>query len=219
MMPKLVIFDWDGTLADSITHIVAAIHAATDAMSRPRKSERDVRNIIGLGLTEAIFALFPGENPDFAALFSAHYRDAYLGNGAETVLMPDARFVLSRLQQCGIMLAIATGKSRRGLDRVLRESGLVSTFAFTVTPNEAPSKPAPGMVERLLDGAGVAPEAAVVVGDSAHDMAMAKAAGVRAICVSHGAHDSEVLLRAGADEVIAGLGQLPSLLGLRVSGL
>ncbi|MCB1865992.1 MAG: HAD-IA family hydrolase [Chromatiales bacterium] len=190
----LLIFDWDGTLMDSERKIVACFRAACDQVGVPRLPDAHYRSIIGLGLTEAIAALFPEADSETLARIGEGYRHAWL-NADQTpqTLFPGARETLDWGAEQGFVLAVATGKSRRGLDRALGESGLHARFAATRCADETRSKPAPDMVLELCTELAIAPERALVIGDTDFDLAMANAAGAAAIGVLSGAHERERL--------------------------
>ena len=166
----LLIFDWDGTLMDSERKIVACFRAACDQVGVPRLPDAHYRSIIGLGLTEAIAALFPEADSETLARIGEGYRHAWL-NADQTpqTLFPGARETLDWGAEQGFVLAVATGKSRRGLDRALGESGLHARFAATRCADETRSKPAPDMVLELCTELAIAPERALVIGDTDFD--------------------------------------------------
>lgn len=187
---ELVIFDWDGTLMDSAARIVAGVQAAIAASGLPPRDAESIRAIIGLGLDEAIATLYP-ETPDSARLHLIRaYRESFPAAAAEVPsrLFPGAVEALDRLEQAGCLLAVATGKSRRGLQAELERAGLVRRFASTRTVDECPSKPHPAMVEEILAECGADAGSALVVGDTLFDLEMAANAGVAAVGVAWGAH-------------------------------
>lgn len=195
-MPRLWIFDWDGTLADSLGRIEQCMAAALVDAGLPEPEPAVIRNIIGLGLAEAIAALCP----QAGALQRQQVRDHYVRRFMAADQQPcplhtGAEALLQSLHGHGDVLAIATGKSRRGLDRVLAAHGLAAYFSVTRCADESVSKPAPDMVLELLALTGGARSRAVMVGDTEYDLAMAAAAGVAAIGVTFGAHAPERLLR------------------------
>lgn len=196
---RLLMFDWDGTLVDSIGHIVDSMQGAITAVGRaPLPAER-IRGIIGLGMREAIMELLGADlSADFIEDFKAAYRRYYFRPDAPQRLFPGARSLLATLAEAGCLLAVATGKSRRGLDLALREFDLAACFHASRCADETRSKPDPLMVQELLAQLQIRPEEAAVVGDTVHDMAMARRAGVTAIGITHGVDDSERLLRHGA---------------------
>ncbi len=211
----LLVFDWDGTLMDSEHRIVTCMQlAATDA-GRAVPEDAAVRNIIGLGMHEAVSALFPqaGER-EISDIIDA-YRVHWLGERIPpSSLFPGAETVLRGFAESGYLLAVATGKSRRGLDKVLEETGLGELFHMTRCADEAYSKPHPQMLEDILTDLDTPPAQALVIGDTEYDMQMAANARVDALGVVHGAHSSERLLAEGALTVLDHLQQLPDWLAL-----
>lgn len=219
---RLVIFDLDGTLVDSAAAIVAAMRAAFRAHGHEPPPAPAVHRVIGLHLPEAVAALLPmpeggggAVDPAAVAAVAAAYRTAFVRLDGDperaSALFEGIETVLADLEAEGHLLAVATGKGRRGLDRVLRRHDLLPRFAATRTPDESPGKPHPGMVLDLLDATGVAATDAVVVGDSHFDMAMARNAGVAAIGVAWGTCGAAELLAAGASAVARTPAEIPPL--------
>jgi phosphoglycolate phosphatase len=204
---KLVIFDCDGTLVDSQHMIVAAMTQAYRAQGLPLP-ERDVLlSVIGLSLIEAFTRLGDGHDEFPAQSLADHYRDAFhamRGPGAPVEpLYPGAAEAIADLAKRGdVVLGVATGKSQRGVRLVLGHHGLLDHFITIKTADDAPSKPAPGMVLAAMQDAGAGPENTVVVGDTAYDMEMARAAGAAGIGVTWGYHPRAALEGAGAVAVI-----------------
>ena len=193
---RLLIFDWDGTLMDSEEHIVACMQAAMADLGLDVLDRRTIADIIGLGMREALQRLFPERtDSDFFTGFVACYRTYYFADDAPQELFADAETTLRRLHSEGYLLAVATGKGRHGLDKVLSDTGLRPVFHAHRCAEETASKPDPRMVRELLDELQVAPEHALVIGDSEYDLQMAANAGVDAIGVSYGVHASDRLLR------------------------
>lgn len=193
-MPRLVIFDWDGTLMDSERQIVHCMRLAAAELDVVVPAHEAVRRIIGLGLPEAIEALFPGLPGELReAIRQAYARHFVAGAGGESGLFPHARELLDGLRTRGHLLAVATGKSRLGLDRVLLQAGLQRFFDASRCADETASKPDSRMLLELLAQLEVPPDEALMVGDTTFDLEMAARAGVRSIGVSHGAHDEDAL--------------------------
>lgn len=196
-MPKqfnLLIFDWDGTLMDSAGAIVSSIQAACRDLGIDEPSDERARHIIGLGLQEALTALLPDlAEADYPRLVD-RYRFHFLARDHELPLFPGVREGIAALAEAGFMLAVATGKSRRGLDRAFQHSGLREFFHGSRCADESFSKPHPGMVEELMGEFGVLPRHSLVIGDTTHDLQMAANAGVASLAVSYGAHPKENLL-------------------------
>lgn len=200
----LVIFDWDGTIVDSAAQIVSSMQGAIRDLDLPSRSDQQIAELIGLGLQDAIGRLFPELPTEHVLGMLDGYRRHY-GNAIENPapIFPGMQELLETLQARGSMLAVATGKSRRGLDRALRDSQLGPHFAHTRCADETANKPDPLMLEELLEVTGVNPEAAVMIGDTEYDMAMARQAGVAGFGVAWGVHEEERQLQAGAAQVCA----------------
>lgn len=200
---ELLIFDWDGTLMDSAGHIVASIQAAASDMGLSVPDSERASYIIGLGLREALLHLFPElPEPDHPHL-ADRYRHHYLGQDHAIPLFSGAEAMLRGLAGRGARLAVATGKSRKGLDRALAYSGLSELFEVTRTADEAFSKPHPAMLEMILDETGVSARQALMIGDTTHDLQMARNAGMDSAGVDYGAH-STALLAGCEPRVICG---------------
>jgi phosphoglycolate phosphatase len=193
---KLVVFDWDGTLMDSEAKIVACLRAAVADLGLPDQGEARYRNIIGLGLAEALAALFPGESSNTHADLVERYRHHFLGaDRTPSTLFAGAEETVRALAEQGYLLAIATGKGRRGLDNVLKETGMAGYFHATRCADETFSKPHPEMLLQLMDVLGADPRETLMIGDTEYDMLMARNAGAAALAVSYGVHELERLLR------------------------
>lgn len=189
----LVVFDWDGTLMDSTGAIAGAIRAASRDLGLPVPSEERARHVIGLGLQEALAYAVPElESEAYPKLLEA-YRRRYLAGDHELLLFPGAFEMVEGLAGAGRLLGVATGKSRQGLDRALAASGLGGFFHSTRCVDECFSKPHPQMLEELMDELGVGPERTLMVGDTTHDLLMARNAGVQSLAVSFGAHPAAAL--------------------------
>lgn len=192
---EVLIFDWDGTLVDSIGRIVESVGVASDACGLPVLGDAQVKGIIGLALPEAFSVLYPQINE--AGLmdeFRRAYAEHYLMLEAEpSLLYPGVSDTLSELRERGHRLAVATGKGRRGLDRVLAGQGWQDFFDVTRCADETASKPDPRMIHEILAHFGAPPEQALMVGDSVFDLEMARRAGVDSVAVSYGAQPAEVL--------------------------
>lgn len=186
----LFIFDWDGTLIDSKAKITTAMQLAAEDVSLTPLDDHLIHDIIGLGLPEAIFRLYP--NTDL--LGRQRLRDAYavrflmLDEERASDLFPGVIETLAQLKAGGHVLAVATGKSRKGLDRILDALGMVGFFHATRCADETASKPDPLMLEELLVEFGVAAGEAVMIGDTEYDMDMARRINMPRIAVSYGAH-------------------------------
>jgi phosphoglycolate phosphatase len=195
----LIIFDWDGTLMDSVDKIVRCMTAAAVDVGVADPGTAAIRHIIGLGLTEAMQALFPALDATQHAQLTQRYREHFLHRDPTPMpLFPGVDRGLRNLDSQAYLLAVATGKARRGLDRVLEETAMSSLFSATRCADEAYSKPHPKMLEDILEATGVAPARALMVGDTTYDMQMAQNAGVAGLGVSYGVHTREDLITHGA---------------------
>jgi phosphoglycolate phosphatase len=192
----LLVFDWDGTLMDSEARIVACIRAAITDLSLEPRDNASIRNIIGLGLTEAINVLYPGSDLAFATAMIERYRYHFLtADPTRSELFEGAEETLQGLADAGYLLAVATGKGRVGLDKVLDETGLGRFFQATRCADETFSKPHPLMLEQLMDQLGVEAQATLMIGDTEYDMQMATNARAAALAVSYGVHEKARLLQ------------------------
>ncbi|MDO0945029.1 HAD family hydrolase [Chromohalobacter israelensis] len=198
MRYRLVIFDWDGTLMDSAARIVACMQAAARDVGAAPLTDAAVRDIIGLGLPEALEILCPG----MPAAQRERMRERYSAHFVAADQVPMAFFAgveagIARLRgEPGLRLAVATGKSRRGLDRVFAHTGSGDWFHASRTADETRSKPHPLMLEELLTETGVEPRDALMVGDTEYDMEMARALGMDRAAVTYGVHARERLARS-----------------------
>lgn len=192
----LIVFDWDGTLMDSAGAIVASIQAAARDLGLAPPSEDRARHVIGLGLGEALRYALPELEASRHEELAERYRHHYLAQDHELVLFDGAAEMVQALGEAGHLLAVATGKSRKGLDRALGQSGLGYHFHATRCADECHSKPHPQMLEELMDEFAVPPVATLMIGDTTHDLLMARNAGVAAVGVTHGAHTMEALAEA-----------------------
>ena len=203
MKYEVVIFDWDGTLMDSVGRIVSCLQTSAQQAALPVPTEAAVRDIIGLSLHEAFHQLFPGINDTQIEQMTALYRQEYVHNdNTPTPLFEGVRELLIDIAERGAKLAVATGKARAGLQRVLTATELEAHFHTSRCADEAQSKPAPDMIEQILAELGIAPEKALMVGDSQLDLKMANAAGVAAIGVSYGAHSVDSLASVSPAAII-----------------
>jgi phosphoglycolate phosphatase len=195
MKKLLLVFDWDGTLIDSASKIVACMQAAIDEHGLAFRDEDTISNIIGLGLREGTGLLFPELDEEGHSQLHATYAQHFVA--ADQVpcnFFPGALEGLAALREAGHTLAVATGKSRRGLNRVLKATGTEALFTATRCADETRSKPHPQMLRELLQECAVKPGDALMVGDTEYDLAMAANAGVASVGVSFGVHSVERLL-------------------------
>ncbi|MFN7086773.1 MAG: HAD-IA family hydrolase [Burkholderiales bacterium] len=190
----LLVFDWDGTLMDSAGAIVASLRAACRDLGLPVPAEQQARFVIGLGLNDAMEHILPGLEAGEYPKVVDRYRHHYLLRDSTTTLFPAAAQTVRELHASGFMLAVATGKSRRGLDRALEATGLTPYFHATRCADEGFSKPHPGMLEELMAELGAERGRTLMIGDTTHDMAMAKNAGVARLAAAYGAHPRTELL-------------------------
>jgi phosphoglycolate phosphatase len=190
---ELLVFDWDGTLMDSAGAIIASIQASCRDLGLPVPERERASHVIGLGLKDALAYVAP-ELPlsDYGRL-AERYRHHYLARDPDIELFPGMREMLFDLKQKGHLLAVATGKTRVGLERVLAATQLKPYFDASRCADETRSKPHPAMLQELMRELLVEPEATLMIGDTAHDLQMAVAAGVRALAVSYGAHPRDNL--------------------------
>ncbi|MFQ1699395.1 HAD-IA family hydrolase [Loktanella agnita] len=195
---RLLIFDVDGTLVDSQAEIMAAMQMAFAGEGIVMPARDAVLSIVGLSLDHAFRRLSPASDDNAQGRLVAGYKDAFGALRTQDKelgpLFPGAREVLEVLKaQDDTLLAVATGKSRRGLDKVLERHGLTGIFHSEQVADDHPSKPNPSMILTALNETGVEPQRTVMLGDTTYDMDMARAAGVRTIGVSWGYHPSEDL--------------------------
>ncbi len=210
---RLIVFDWDGTLMDSTGQIVAAARRAIADLGLPSRPEEAIREIIGLGLKESWQRLFPGLGPECFLPFVEAYREHFFAPELQTArLYAHAAEVIETLAGQGFLLAVATGKSRCGLDRDLDATGLARFMSDSRTSDETRSKPNPDMLLELMDCLAVSPQATLMVGDTEWDLEMARRAGVDAIAVSYGAHPRERLKAHEPLACIDTIDALPRLL-------
>jgi phosphoglycolate phosphatase len=185
----LVVFDWDGTLFDSTALITRCIQAACVDVGVPRPSDEQASYVIGMGLIEALQHAAPGLARERYPELGARYRHHYLARQHELTLFDGTLTMLEALKARGHLLAVATGKSRRGLDDALSSSALRGLFDATRTADETASKPDPRMLHELMNDLVVGPERTLMIGDTTHDLQLALNAGVASVGVSYGAHD------------------------------
>ena len=190
---ELVVFDWDGTLMDSTAAIVRAMQRAAEELGIASPPAERARHVIGLGLADALRQALPELPPQRYPEMAARYRHHYLSHDGELALFPGVEELLARLVAAGRYVAVATGKSRLGLERALDHSCLRRYVMASRTADECHSKPHPQMLQELLEEFAVPPERAVMIGDTTHDLLMAQAAGTAGIGVAYGAHPREAL--------------------------
>lgn len=187
----LIAFDWDGTLFDSTGLIVRCIQAACRDLGVTVPSDTDAAYVIGLGLHDALQHAAPGLPPERYPELGNRYRHHYFARQHELVLFPGVLEMLQALKARNHWLAVATGKGRRGLDEALAHAELRHVFDGTRTADETASKPNPLMLQELMREFGTAPERTLMIGDTTHDLQLARNAGTASVAVSYGAHEPE----------------------------
>ena len=205
-MIKLAVFDCDGTLVDSQANICQAMEETFRIAALPAPPRAAIRRIVGLSLVEAVRALLPEADDVLHRKMAADYKDAFFdmrtsGLMAEEPLFEGIVTVIETLAERGWQFGVATGKSDRGLARVLAHHGLTDRFVTLQTADRHPSKPDPSMLLAAMAEVGATPDQTAMIGDTSFDMAMAKAAGARAVGVAWGYHDAHDLVRGGAQVV------------------
>jgi phosphoglycolate phosphatase len=204
----LVVFDWDGTLADSTAIIAQALQAACRDVGEPVPNDVDARFVIGLGLSDALARVAPGLAIDRHPELSARYRHHYLSRDPEIPLFEGARELLQELADHDYLIAVATGKTRVGLDRALRANALHTRFHATRCADEGRPKPHPDMLLHLIAHLGVTPRRTLMIGDTTHDLEVARAAGAASVAVAYGAHESAGLAEARPRAIVRSVGEL-----------
>ena len=196
MRYRLLVFDWDGTIIDSASTIAECIRDAAADLGLAVPTLDQARHVIGLGLQDALRGAVPDLPAERTPQFVERYREHFRAREERMGLFPGMRELIEQLS-ASRALGIATGKSRRGLDRALEATGLRPYFRASRCADETRPKPHPAMLRELTDEIGVAAGQTLMVGDTSHDMEMARAAGVDALAVTYGAHP-ETGLRACA---------------------
>ena len=190
----LIVWDWDGTLANSTGMITEAFVAAAGHVGLPAVPAENVTNIIGLGLKESIFAVYGDIAPELAQKLAQQYSANYYAGEQAIPLFEGAKNMIIELNRRSYKVAVATGKGRRGLNLALQHCGLTQYFHATRTVDECFSKPHPQMLDELMDECVTTPERTLMIGDTSYDLQMAANAGVPAVAVTFGAQSREKLL-------------------------
>ena len=190
----LIVFDWDGTVMDSTAVIASSIQAACRDLGLNEPSDAAAKHVIGLGLQEALRQAVPDLQENQRDDLVARYRHHFLAQDEAIPLFEGAQQTIAELHAAGHLLAVATGKSRQGLKRAMQASGMESYFHATRTADQTFSKPHPAMLLEIIDELGVLAPRVLMVGDTTHDLQMARNAGVDAIGMTHGAHPVDQLL-------------------------
>lgn len=214
MKYQLLIFDWDGTLADSAQQIVNAMQGAIRGLQLPPRPDESIRELIGLGLNDGLQRLYPEVEVNGLRKLLDSYRAKWLSEGGgEAPLFSGALDALQAVHQRGYTLTIATGKSRKGLDRSLRHHGDVrALMTATRCADETASKPDPLMLRELLTELDVPADRALMIGDTEYDMDMARRIGMDGVGVICGVHAPQRMLDAGAKALIGDVSRLPQWL-------
>jgi phosphoglycolate phosphatase len=192
---RLIAFDWDGTLADSTTMIAQCIQDACRDVGQAVPDDERASHVIGLGLADALQLVAPDLPTTRYPELAARYRHHYLAREHDITLFAGAQELLQDLRASGYMLAVATGKNRVGLDRVLARTGVGHQFHATRCADEGRPKPHPDMLLHLMDRLEVAPAQTLMIGDTTHDLQVARDAKANALAVTYGAHPAQVLGR------------------------
>lgn len=213
---RLLVFDWDGTLMDSVATIVACTQAVIQELGLSELPEATIRGTIGLGLRDVIDALCPGADEAlYGRIVDGYRRHWFTAYRDEPVLFPGVEEMLAELAGDGYLLGVATGKSRHGLDYALRTCGLRELFHSTRTADEARGKPHPQMLLDILDDLGVSPGDAVMIGDTTYDLEMARSARTASLAVLSGSHAREELEKLEPLACLPNVVDLPAWLGDR----
>ncbi len=194
---KLLIFDWDGTIMDSVARIVNCLRISSEQiLGEEKRTDHELKDVIGLGLREAIQQLHPKATDKQIEKMSSIYRHQYMEvNKTSSILFDGADTILENLEKQGYWLAVATGKGRQGLDQVLEATGLGPRFHTTRCASETFSKPHPLMLEEILQQLGLNVNDALMIGDTEYDMEMAKNAHMDRLGVSYGVHPTKRLMK------------------------
>lgn len=190
---ELIVFDWDGTVMDSTAVIAGSIQSACRDLDLPVPSDEAARHVIGMGLVQALRYAAPTAPETMHDALAARYRHYFLAQDEAIPLFFGARETIADLHGRGYLLAVATGKSRIGLDRAMKASGMRDYFHASRTADQTFSKPHPAMLEEIIDELGTTAERTLMIGDTTHDLQMASNAGVDAVGMTHGAHPIEQL--------------------------
>ena len=189
----LIVFDWDGTIMDSTGLISECIQLAARDQGLPIPSITEAKSIIGLGLRDSTRQLFPDLDPAAQAAFAHAYRQHYVPRDHEAPVYDGIRELLVALDHSERYLAVATGKPRAGLERAFAHSGLKSAFHFSRCADEGLPKPHPDMLLKLMDFTSIPKARTLMIGDTVHDLDLARNAGVASVAVTYGAHPAELL--------------------------
>lgn len=212
---RAVIFDWDGTLIDSVEHIASSLHQAATELGFPEREYEAYRDIIGLGMVEALQKLYPGlTEQEILRIREGYARYFFAKETTPQNVFDGMDQLLADLRAAERSCAVATGKSRRGLSGALVSSGLGDYFAITRCADETRSKPDPAMLVEILEFHGLRPEQAVMIGDTRYDLEMAQRIGMPAIGVEWGVHGRDVLGQYSPHAIVDRVEDLRAVLGL-----
>lgn len=206
---RLVIFDWDGTLVDSTQRIVDSMRKAGQEVGLPAVPDSAIQNIIGLGLPEALRTVWPSIKDSQLETMRAVYARFFVAESHVAMGFFDgAESLLNSLLSEGRLLAVATGKSRKGLNRILQDLKVGHLFATTRCADETRSKPDPLMLNEILTELSVTPAETLMIGDTTYDLDMANTAGIDTVAMGHGAHDDSTLLACGPKAICHSIQEL-----------
>jgi phosphoglycolate phosphatase len=210
----LLVFDWDGTLSDSTTLIADSIQAACRDLGQSPPGEDAARYVIGLGFASAVRHVAPGLAPAAYPAFSAAYRRHYLAGEPAVPLFDGVREMLAALELAGYLIAVATGKSRAGLDHAMARSGMAGVFHATRCADEGQPKPHPDMLLNLMAFLTAEPGRTLMIGDTSHDLELARNAGARALAVGYGAHSAADLAAHAPLSIVGSIAALRAWLAV-----
>jgi phosphoglycolate phosphatase len=205
---SLIVFDWDGTLVDSTGIIAACLQEACRDVGEPVPDDLAARYVIGLGLRDALTHVAPDLPVERYPELSARYRDHYLARDPQIPLFDGARALLDDLARAGYLLGVATGKTRVGLDRALAAHALHERFHATRCADEGRPKPHPDMLLHLMGRLRVPAQRTLMIGDTTHDLEVARGAGASAVAVAYGAHEPEGLAALGPLATVHSIAEL-----------
>ncbi|WP_430462480.1 HAD-IA family hydrolase [Thalassolituus sp. LLYu03] len=212
---RVVVFDWDGTLVDSTQRIVDSMQRAAREVGLREVPDAAVQNIIGLGLPEALMTVWPEINEEQLEVMRRLYVRYFVSDSqVDMDFFPGARTLLDTLLKKGYLLAVATGKSRKGLNRLLQDLKVGHLFATTRCADETRSKPDPLMLEEIMAELSVSPAEVLMVGDTTYDLDMAHAAAIDSVAMGHGAHDEQQLLACGPKTICHSIAELNDWIAL-----
>ena len=204
----LIVFDWDGTLFDSTALITRCIQDSCVDLGLPQPADRDASYVIGMGLQDALMHAAPTLPRERYRELALRYRHHYQTHQHELVLFEGASELLQRLKARRHRLAVATGKSRVGLDEALASARMQGVFDATRTADETASKPDPKMLRELMEELDTAPGRTLMIGDTTHDLQLAANAGTASVAVSYGAHPIEALGKLAPRHIAQSVGEL-----------